>query len=55
MLIQPDAPSLAADQTITVRVTIDPPPGFTGRQPFNINAYHQQGFAGGVTLIVEKV
>lgn len=55
VIIQPAAPSLAVDETITVRVTIDPPPEFTGRQPFNVNAYHQHGFAGGVTLIVEKV
>ncbi len=54
VLIEPDAPSLAVDETISVRVTIDPPAGFTGRQPFNVNVFHQHGFAGGVTLIVEK-
>lgn len=52
--IDPQAPSLAPDQSIPVRVRVTPPNAFTGRQPVNVNAFHEGGFAGGVTLTVTK-
>ena len=35
-------------------VKVEPPIGFLGRQVINLNAFHEQGFAGGVTLTVIK-
>ena len=52
--LEPSEPLLAPGNEITVRVFITPPDAFTGRQPFNVHAFHQQGLAGGVTLIVER-
>lgn len=52
--IDPPAPSLQPDESVTVRVRVTPPAAFTGRQPVNVNAFHERGFAGGVTLIVTK-
>ena len=52
--IAPAAPTLAAGNSITITVIVDPPVGFRGRQPINVNAFNQQGFAGGVTLVVVK-
>ena len=52
--VAPDSPILAADQEITVTVTITPPDHFKGRQFINVNAFHNRGPAGGVTLIVER-
>jgi hypothetical protein len=51
--ITPDAPTLAPDEQIDITVTITPPAGFTGRQPFNIQSvYGQNVLAGGVTVYV---
>lgn len=50
--IEPDTPTLAPNDEITITVTITPPAGFTGRQDFNVNAFHDGGLAGGVTLTV---
>ena len=50
--ITPPNPALLPDQEIDVDVRIETPPGFTGRQGFNVNARTTAGFAGGVTLIV---
>lgn len=50
--IAPPTPTLAAENEITITVTAEPPPGFQGRQAINVNAFHDQGFAGGVTLTV---
>jgi hypothetical protein len=51
--IQPDAPTLNPNDEITITVTITPPAGFKGTQAFNVNAFYDDGFAGGVTLTVE--
>jgi len=50
----PAAPSLAPGESVLVRVSIEPPPAFAGRQPVNVNAFHEGGYAGGVTLTVTK-
>lgn len=50
--INPDAPVLAPNDEITINVTITPPAGFVGTQDFNVNAFHEGGLAGGVTLTV---
>lgn len=51
--IDPAEPHLPPDGETTVHVRITAPPGFTGRRPFNVNAFDGQGFAGGVTFYVE--
>jgi len=51
--IDPAAPELPPGGEVTVKVTIDPPASFRGRQPVNVNAFDRQGFTGGVTLHVE--
>jgi hypothetical protein len=50
--VEPDGPSLAPGQSISVTVTATPPGGFTGNQTLNVNAFHEYGLAGGVTLTV---
>jgi hypothetical protein len=52
--VAPEAPTLAPGDQTTITVTAEPPAGFTGRQPINVNAFHDVGFAGGVTLTVVK-
>jgi hypothetical protein len=52
--VVPATPTLGAGDEITVTVTIEPPGGFVGRRSVNVNAFHGQGFAGGVTLTVVK-
>ena len=51
--LDPVAPQLPPEGETTIKVRITPPAGFTGRQPFNVNVFDGQGFAGGVTLYVE--
>jgi hypothetical protein len=51
--IDPAGPSLVPGQSIPITVSATPPPGFVGEQPLNVNAFHQNGFAGGVTLTVK--
>jgi hypothetical protein len=53
--IDNDAPSLAPGQSIAVTVTATPPGSFTGNQTLNVNAFHEGGLAGGVTLTVAVV
>jgi hypothetical protein len=53
--ITPPQPLLQADQEIDVDVRIEVPPGFAGRQHFNVRARTTSGYAGGVTLIVATV
>jgi hypothetical protein len=53
--IDPEGPSLAAGQAISVTVTVTPPGGFTGHQTLNVNSFHEDGLAGGVTLTVAVV
>jgi hypothetical protein len=48
----PEAPSLAPGQSTSVTVTATPPGGFSGSQTLNVNAFHEYGLAGGVTLTV---
>lgn len=50
--INPPLPELKSDQEELIQVKITPPDGFKGNQPFNVNAYHRYGLAGGVTLYV---
>jgi len=50
--IVPDTPVLAVNDEITIIVTITPPQGFVGTKDFNVNAFHDGGMAGGVTLKV---
>jgi hypothetical protein len=52
--ITPNAPALAPGGQSVIQVSVDPPGGFTGRQPINVNCFHDGSFAGGVTLIVTK-
>lgn len=52
--ISPPTPTLDPGVSIPVKVTVEPPPGFLGRQTINVNAFHEQGFAGGVTLTCVK-
>ena len=52
--ITPPNPTIAPENEITITVTVEPPNGFQGQKSINVNAYHDQGFAGGVTLIVVK-
>jgi len=51
--IDPAKPQLPPEGETTIKVRITPPTGFTGRQPFNVNAFDGHGFAGGVTLYAE--
>lgn len=52
--INPSTPTLNPAESALITVTIEPPSGFLGRQAININAFHEQGFAGGVTLACVK-
>lgn len=52
--ISPATPTLNAGISIPVTVTVEPSAGFAGRQTINVNAFHEQGFAGGVTLTCVK-
>lgn len=52
--ITPDAPTLAPGAQVVVQVSATPPGEFSGRQPINLNCFHEGGFAGGVTLTVAK-
>jgi hypothetical protein len=51
--IDPAGSSLVPGQSIPITIAAQPPPGFVGEQPLNVNVFHQNGFAGGVTLIVK--
>ena len=50
--VAPDGPTLPPNDETTITVTITPPAGFVGTQDFNVNAFHDGGLAGGVTLTV---
>jgi hypothetical protein len=52
--ISPPTPTLDPETSLLITVSVTPPAGFIGRQPLNVNAFHQQGFAGGVTLTCTK-
>jgi hypothetical protein len=50
--IEPEAPSLGPGESTAVTVTASPPDGLSGDQTLNVNAFHEYGLAGGVTLTV---
>ena len=50
--VEPEAPSLGPGEAAAVTVTAAPPDGVSGDQALNVNAYHEYGLAGGVTLTV---
>jgi len=50
----PAAPLIDPGQEITVKVVVNAPAGFKGRQPVNVHAFNRYGMAGGVTLYVES-
>lgn len=52
--VTPEAPTIAPGAQVIVQVSATPPAGFIGRQPINVNWFHEGGFAGGVTLTVVK-
>ena len=52
--ITPDAPTIAPGAQVVVQVSATPPGDFIGRQPINVNGFHDGGFAGGVSLTVTK-
>jgi hypothetical protein len=52
--ITPLDPVLAPGETVDVSVAVDPPSAWTGRQTINVNAFHELGFAGGMTLVVTR-
>jgi hypothetical protein len=51
--VDPVEPRLEPHAETLVRVRITPPAAFSGRCPFNVNAFDLRGFVGGVTLYVE--
>jgi hypothetical protein len=51
--LQPDQPVLGPGEEIDVHVVVTPPPGWTGRQAINVNAFDDVASVGGVTLFVE--
>ena len=53
--IVPDQPSLDPGEQTPIEVVITPPDSYVGLQPFNIDAFHERGAAGGVTLTVKGV
>jgi hypothetical protein len=50
--ITPDTVSLAPGAEATIDVDAEPPAGFNGEKAFNVNAFGDGVFAGGVTLVV---
>lgn len=52
--IEPTTPSLDPGASVPVTVIVEPPTGFRGSQPINVNAFHELGYAGGVTLTCVK-
>lgn len=52
--IAPPTPTLDPGNSIAITVTVEPPAGFVGRQPINVNAFHGQRRGGGVTLTTVK-
>ncbi len=52
--IEPEHPALAPDEQIAVAVLVTPPDAWSGAQAVNVNAFHDAGLAGGVTLTVVR-
>jgi hypothetical protein len=53
--VTPEAVELTPGQEVTIQVDASPPPGFNGQQSFNVNAFADGIFAGGVTLAATKI
>lgn len=53
--INPDRLALEPGEERIVEVVAEPPDDFTGRRAINVNAFHEEAAAGGVTLLVEKL
>lgn len=51
--IDPKNPELAPGDEQVIRVTVNAPGNFKGRQQINVNAFHRYGLSGGVTFYVE--
>jgi hypothetical protein len=51
----PQYPGLAPAEEKSIAVRITPPADFTGNQGFNVNAFYEHVFAGGVTLYVSSL
>jgi hypothetical protein len=54
LTITPDLVSLAAGAEATINVDATPPAGFSGEKAFNVNAFGDGIFAGGVTLVARS-
>ena len=52
VVITPAEISLNPGDEVDIGVAITPPAGFTGTQPFNVNAMYGEKYAGGVSLMV---
>jgi hypothetical protein len=52
VVITPSEVSLNPADEVDIAVAIMPPAGFTGTQPFNVNAMYGEKYAGGVSLVV---
>jgi hypothetical protein len=50
--VDPETPFLGSGDSTAITVTATPPTGFSGVQGLNVNAFHEFGLAGGVTLAV---
>jgi hypothetical protein len=48
----PPSPLLQPGAEVRIDVSAEAPTGFRGRQPINVNVFHEEGFFGGVTLYV---
>lgn len=53
--VSPDTVTLAAGEEHDIAVEITPTATFHGQQPFNVTVSHQDGYAGGVSILVTKV
>ena len=51
----PETVVLAHDQSMPITVNVTPPESFAGSTTLNINALHEHGLAGGVTVEIKKV
>jgi hypothetical protein len=52
--VSPDTVTLAAGAEHIIAVEVTPPTTFHGEQPVNITASHQDGYAGGVSVLVTR-
>ena len=51
--ITPEEVTLGPQQESDIAFVVDPPAGFHGQKRFNVNAFDEVGFVGGVTIVVE--